>query len=158
MVVGQPFVDFILEHHPNSARRLSTEEALALLKAEHERGHVHTAWFKDAAAGRFYAICNCCKCCCGGIEAMTKHGIPMIAPSGYTCQVNQDLCIGCQACTQVCPFEAIQVVGGTAQVIWEQCMGCGACEPFCPQGALSLVRDEGKGLPLDVRLLKSLPS
>jgi ferredoxin len=32
-------------------------------------------------------------------------------------------------------------------------MGCGACEPQCPQEAISLVRDEAKGEPLDVRLL-----
>jgi hypothetical protein len=38
-------------------------EALDLLRAEHERGHLHSAWFKDVMLNRFYAICNCCKCC-----------------------------------------------------------------------------------------------
>jgi hypothetical protein len=71
--------DFVLDHHPGRARQVSTEEALALLDAEHERGHVHTAYFKDACDHRFYAICNCCKCCCGGLEAMVKYGVPMVA-------------------------------------------------------------------------------
>ena len=78
MIVGQPFTDFMLEHNPQSTRRLTQDEAVQLLHDEHERGHIHSAWFKDACNDRFYAICNCCKCCCGGIEAMMKYGNPMI--------------------------------------------------------------------------------
>jgi ferredoxin len=33
------------------------------------------------------------------------------------------------------------------------CLGCGACEALCPQGIITLVRDEAKGIPLDVRQL-----
>jgi NAD-dependent dihydropyrimidine dehydrogenase PreA subunit len=36
-------------------------------------------------------------------------------------------------------------------VIWEKCMGCGVCEGHCDTGAIVLVRDERKGVPLDVR-------
>ena len=32
--------------------------------------------------GRFYAICNCCKCCCGAMQAHL-NGVPMLASSGY---------------------------------------------------------------------------
>ena len=95
MIVGQPFVDFILEHHPAKSRRLTTDEAVEMLEAEHQRGHVHAAYFKDAMLNRFYAICNCCKCCCGGIESMVKHGVPMMTSSGYLAEVNADLCKAC---------------------------------------------------------------
>jgi ferredoxin len=152
MPIGQPFVDFILEHHPQSSRRLTQAEALDLLRAEHERGHLHSAWFKDAMLSRFYAICNCCKCCCGGIEAMVKYGIPMMASSGYVAQVDETLCVACDTCKDACPFGAIQV-DGTAVVKWEACMGCGVCVGQCPNKAMSLVRDEKKGVPFDVRLL-----
>lgn len=152
MVIGQPFVDFVLEHHPKRSRRLNQTEALRLLQAEHERGHLHSAWFKDAMLGRFYAVCNCCKCCCGGIEAMTKYGVPMFASSGYVSQVDEALCTACSICQDACPFEAISV-DGTAKVNWQVCMGCGVCLGKCPCGALSLVRDGKKGLPLDVHLL-----
>lgn len=40
-----------------------------------------------------------------------------------------------------------------AQVDWDACMGCGACESQCPEECVDLVRDERKGMPLDVRLL-----
>jgi len=153
MIIGQPFVDFILEHNPKSSRRLTREEALDLLEAEHERGHLHSAWFKDACLNRFYAICNCCKCCCGGIKAMTKYGVPMVAPSGYVAHTDMDLCTGCGTCEEACPFGALSVEGDESALNWEKCMGCGVCVEKCPNGALSLVRDERKGLPLDVRLL-----
>jgi len=109
MVIGQPFVDFVLEHNPHSSRRITQVEALELLQAEHERGHVHSPWFKDACLDRFYSICKCCKCCCGGIEAMTKHGVAMMPPSGYVAQIDEDLCTACGTCAETCPFGALSV-------------------------------------------------
>jgi NAD-dependent dihydropyrimidine dehydrogenase PreA subunit len=152
LAIGQPGVDFILEHNPQSSRRVTQAEALDLLRAEHERGHVHSAWFKDAVMDRFYAICNCCGCCCGGIEAMVKYSVPLMASSGYVAQVDEMLCAVCAACADACPFGAIQMNGRTV-VNWDACMGCGVCEEQCPNEAMSLLRDERKGIPLDVRLL-----
>jgi formate hydrogenlyase subunit 6/NADH:ubiquinone oxidoreductase subunit I len=152
MIVGQPFLDFVLEHNPQTSRRLTQAEALELLEAEHERGHLHSAWFKDACLNRFYSICNCCKCCCGGLEAMVKYGNPIVASSGYVAQVDEKLCAACGSCENACPFKAIKIEE-SANVNWEKCMGCGVCEGQCPNGAISLVRDERKGIPLDVRLL-----
>jgi ferredoxin len=152
MIIGKPFADFMLQQHPESARRISREEALDVLQAEHERGHVHTAWFKDAMGGRFYALCNCCPCCCFGLTVMAKYAAPMVAASGHVAQVDDALCSACGACEEACPFGAIQV-DGRAVVSWETCMGCGVCTGQCPSGAVSLARDERKGVPLDVRLL-----
>jgi ferredoxin len=153
MMIGQPFVDFVLEHNPQSSRRISQAEALALLRAEYERGHVHTAWFKDAVLNRFYSICNCCKCCCGGIKAMVKYGNPMVASSGYVAELDEAQCTSCGLCVEACPFGALSM-DGSITVNWEKCMGCGVCVGQCPSQALSLVRDERKGIPLDVRMLE----
>jgi len=150
MIVGDGA--FVVEHHPQRARRVTQEEALDVLQAEHERGHVHTAYFKDACDNRFYAICNCCSCCCGGLEAMVKYGVPMVASSGYVAQVDEETCDACGYCEAACPFEAV-TVGEIAVVNWEKCMGCGVCEVQCDSGAITLVPDERKGLPLDVQVL-----
>ena len=152
MVVGRPFVDFLLEHNPDSVRRLTQTEALDLLRAEHERGHVHSAWFKDVMDGRFYAICNCCSCCCAGIEAMVDYGSPIMASSGYVARLDELACSGCGTCVETCPFGALSM-NDVAHVDWDSCMGCGACETQCPAECVELVRDEAKGMPLDVRLL-----
>jgi NAD-dependent dihydropyrimidine dehydrogenase PreA subunit len=153
MVIGRPFTDFILEHRPESAQRLTREEALDLLEAEHQRGHVHSAWFKDAMLNRFYAICNCCKCCCGGIWEMVERGVPMVASSGYVAQIDTDACTNCGDCVDACPFKAMTFDDGAVVRTWERCLGCGGCEVKCQVGAISMVRDQRKGMPLDVRLL-----
>ncbi len=147
MIVGDG--SFVLDHHPGRSRRIDQAEALAVLQAEHERGHVHTAYFKDACGGRFYAICNCCRCCCGGLEAMLDYGVPMVASSGYVASVDEWACVGCGDCEAACPFDAI-TLEPKATVSWERCMGCGVCEGRCELGAIALVRDQAKGLPLDV--------
>jgi ferredoxin len=152
MVVGQPFVDFILEHHPKTSRRLTQAEAVDLLRAEHERGHLHSAWFRDICLNRLYVLCNCCKCCCGGIEAMLKYGERFMASSGYVSRVDEKLCTSCGVCVEACPFGALSINGGL-RISWEKCLGCGVCAGQCAPGALTLVRDERKGVPLDVRLL-----
>jgi ferredoxin len=155
MIVGQPFVDFVLEHNPGSSQRLTQAEAVELLRAEHARGHLHAAYFREVTLNRFYAICNCCKCCCGGIEAMVKRGAPMVIASGYVAQVDAARCQACGTCADACPFEAIHV-DGTSHVAWETCMGCGICESQCPHDAITLALDARKDPPLDVRSLVAL--
>jgi len=153
MVIGQPFVNFKLEHSPESSRLVSKEEALILLEEENKRGHIHSAWFRDVTLNRFITICNCCKCCCGGIEGMVKYGSPMMASSGYVSDLNEDLCTACGTCVETCAFEAISLDGDRPVINWANCFGCGACATQCPNDALSLIRDERKGQPLDVRML-----
>jgi ferredoxin len=152
MVIGKPFTDFVLEHHPGKARRLSQSEALELLKQEHERGHMHSAWFKDVMLDRFYSICNCCKCCCAGTEMMLKYGTKMLSSSGYVAQVDASKCEACGTCEKACHFKAIDI-DKTARISWDKCMGCGACEVKCPNQAMTLARDEKKGLPFDVKMM-----
>ena len=152
LVIGEPFASFIAEHQPHRSRWITQEEAVEILRAEHERGHVHHAFFKDAMLGRFYAICNCCSCCCGAMQAW-RHGIPMLASSGYISQVDADLCIGCSICVEFCQFGAISLNDGFAAVDAAQCMGCGVCVSKCEQGALSLVREPSKGEPLEIHEL-----
>jgi len=148
LIVGEPFASFVLSHHAEHARAISPEEAEEILRAEAGRGHVHHAFFKEGMLGRFYAICNCCSCCCGAMQAQ-KHGTPMLISSGYVAAVEAALCQGCGTCAKVCPFGAI-AFDGRPTVDRAVCMGCGVCVNHCPAGALSLQRDEAKPAPLEV--------
>ena len=150
LIVGEPFASFIAEHHPDRSRWITPEEAVEILQAEDERGHVHHAFFKDAMLGRFYAICNCCACCCGAMQAH-RHSIPMLASSGYVSRVDAGLCVGCGLCADFCQFGALSIDNGITVVDAAACMGCGVCASKCAQGALSLVRDPARGEPLEVR-------
>jgi Pyruvate/2-oxoacid:ferredoxin oxidoreductase delta subunit len=152
LIVGEPFASFVAQHHPQRSRWIEPDEAVEILHAEDKRGHVHHAFFKDAMLERFYAICNCCACCCGAMQAH-RTGVPMLAPSGYVCRADVELCVACAACVGACQFRALSLNNGTVAVDSDACMGCGVCISKCAQGALSLVRDERKGEPLDVRAL-----
>jgi len=154
LIVGEPFASFVIEHHPGRSRWITSAEATEILRAENERGHVHHAFFKDAMLDRFYAICNCCACCCGAMQAQ-RNGTPMLASSGYVASADADLCAGCGACADSCPFGALSrpTDDGLATVDTDACMGCGVCVSRCTQGALSLVRAPSKGEPLEIRQL-----
>jgi NAD-dependent dihydropyrimidine dehydrogenase PreA subunit len=154
LAIGEPFASFIVEHHPDKARWVTQQEAVAIVEAEEDRGHVHHAFFKDAMLDRFYAICNCCSCCCGAINAH-KNGTPMLASSGYVSETNHDLCIGCGICSDFCQFDAIRIIDGLSNVDFEKCMGCGICESKCEQEAITLKRDPAKGEPLDICALQN---
>jgi Pyruvate/2-oxoacid:ferredoxin oxidoreductase delta subunit len=152
LVVGEPFASFVIEHHPQRSRWISQSEAVDILRAEQERGHVSHAFFKDAMLGRFYAICNCCSCCCGAMNAH-RNGTPMLASSGYVAQVDADLCAACGSCADYCQFTAISVDDGFARIDAFACMGCGVCVAHCPQEAICLLRDPAKGEPLEIQKL-----
>jgi ferredoxin len=157
LIVGEPFAGFVIEHHPQRARWITQEQAVEILRQEDARGHVHHAFFKDAMFGRFYAICNCCSCCCGALQSH-QRGTPMLAASGYVCQVDTSLCIGCGDCAAYCQFGALSLVGSTSTVNLEACMGCGVCVDKCEQGALALQRELSKGQPLEIDLILNLAS
>ena len=149
LIIGEPFAAFVAEHHPRKSRWITQAEAVGILQAENERGHVHHAFFKDAMFGRYYAICNCCSCCCGAMQAQ-RGGTPMLASSGYVCRLDEVLCIGCGECIETCPFSALALEDVSSRVDAEKCMGCGVCVSNCAQGALSLERDAARGEPLEI--------
>jgi ferredoxin len=150
LIVGEPFAQFVAEHHPKKARWIAQQEAVDILRAERDRGHVHHAFFKDAMLQRFYAICNCCSCCCGAMQAWA-NGTPMLASSGYICSVDHAGCVACGICVEACPFGALAIEDGVLTLDGTGCMGCGVCVAKCPQDVLSLSRDPAKGEPLRVR-------
>ncbi|HDP96347.1 MAG TPA: 4Fe-4S dicluster domain-containing protein [Euryarchaeota archaeon] len=51
--------------------------------------------------------------------------------------VNKDECVGCGACQEVCPENAISM-NDVAVVDKEKCVDCGACVDECPSEAITL--------------------
>jgi ferredoxin len=82
----------------------------------------------------------------------------MLASSGYISQVDEDLCIACEDCMDYCQFGALELGDIAMEVNYEKCMGCGVCVDKCEQGAMLLVRDEAKGVPLEIlALMEAVP-
>ena len=55
---------------------------------------------------------------------------------------NQDKCVECLTCVQVCPHGAQQVIDGRHHFDRDACIVCGKCVPECVHGALSIVGEE----------------
>ncbi len=59
--------------------------------------------------------------------------------TGKTALIDREKCIGCGACIQACPVNAIQMEPGFRSVVLpERCIGCGTCVELCHQKAPSL--------------------
>ncbi|MCD4657299.1 MAG: ATP-binding protein [Planctomycetes bacterium] len=56
--------------------------------------------------------------------------------SGVKAIINQDECIGCDRCAEVCRFKAIEITDGKYSVIQLNCEGCGYCARVCPTKAI----------------------
>ena len=52
--------------------------------------------------------------------------------------VDPDVCIGCEACIDVCPVQAIEMQGDVAVIDPEKCTQAGPCIDACPVEAISM--------------------
>ena len=52
--------------------------------------------------------------------------------------IDKETCVGCAACIDTCPVEALEMVDDKAVVNEEACVDCGACIDPCPVGSITL--------------------
>ena len=64
--------NIFIEERPQDYRVITKEEAKDILKQCHESGLIHTIL---KCRQDFYAICNCCSCCCVPLRLTQKYGI-----------------------------------------------------------------------------------
>jgi len=58
---------------------------------------------------------------------------------GWSITVDNDKCIGCGECVDVCPVEVYEVQDGKSVAInEEECLGCESCVEVCEPGALTV--------------------
>ena len=64
--------NIFMEERPHDYREITKQEAKDILEQCHQIGLIHTI----ARCKRdFYAICNCCSCCCVPLRLNKKYGI-----------------------------------------------------------------------------------
>jgi len=68
-------------------------------------------------------------------------------------KTDEEACIGCVACVDRWPVDAVRLEDGLAQVDTEWCIGCGVCAVVCPGEAISLTRRMPEEGPRDFREL-----
>jgi len=122
-------------------KEISREETKRILRECEEAGLVHKFFHeKNDLDRKEFAICNCCKCCCGTFELYYRGAAPMQTYTSHRAVSDEELCNGCEVCVDMCPMEAIELTGDVARVIDEKCIGCGVCSYHCASGAISLER------------------
>jgi hypothetical protein len=67
-----PTRHIMMESMPDDSREITREEAGKILLESHQRGLIHTI---IKCRGDFYAICNCCSCCCVPLRLSKQYGI-----------------------------------------------------------------------------------
>ncbi|MDR1486943.1 MAG: 4Fe-4S binding protein [Deltaproteobacteria bacterium] len=55
-----------------------------------------------------------------------------------TLGLEQEKCIGCGMCEDVCPHRVFAVSSGKAHIMNDACMECGACALNCPVKAIEV--------------------
>ena len=75
---------------------------------------------------------------------MLRNSIFQYIPAVVTLELDEDLCIGCGICEQVCPHGVFEINEAKAKIIArDSCMECSACARNCPVDALSVEAGEG---------------
>jgi len=130
--------DYLVE--AGLAREVGVDEALKILEECEQAGLVHFA--ENAQQGVKHG-CNCCGCACWTVGAIRRRVIPRdrLMATYFTRVTDLESCIGCGACAEICPVEAVEVgEDGKAHVEEEVCIGCGVCAMRCPASAIKVVR------------------
>lgn len=56
---------------------------------------------------------------------------------GYSVTVDEDKCIGCGECVDVCPVEVYELQDEKSKVVNEdECLGCESCIEVCSEDAI----------------------
>jgi len=86
------------------------------------------------------------------MAAASRAAIPMakgyVKTEPYTPTIDEERCMGCGVCVEVCPYGAMHLVEKNGRKVAENipaaCKGCGACGSSCVHRAISMghFRDE----------------
>jgi len=127
------FADYYVNKR-KQGRFLSLDEAIKIQRECEQSGLVsQTTVMKD-----WEIMCHCDKHCIM-LRSLGNRKPADFFKSNYYSEINIEDCIGCGACTERCPIEAITNGQDQVPVInLDRCIGCGLCVAVCPNGSISL--------------------
>lgn len=89
-------------------REITREEAFEIIKTAEDNGLMHSIPNLDEP-GHTHAICNCCGCGCYAMRLANEFVNNDIVRSNYKSVVNEEKCVACGECVDVCPTNALRL-------------------------------------------------
>lgn len=89
-------------------REITREEAFEIIKAAEDNGLMHSIPNLDTP-GETHAICNCCGCGCYAMRLANEYVNNDIVRSNYKAVIDEDKCVACGECVDVCPTNALKL-------------------------------------------------
>ena len=89
-------------------REITREEAYAIIQGAEDNGLMHSIPNLDVP-GETHAICNCCGCGCYAMRLANEYTNNDIVRSNYKSVIDEDKCVACGECVDVCPTNALRL-------------------------------------------------
>ena len=71
-------------------------------------------------------------------RASILMGNRKVKTEAITAVADEDLCIGCGLCEEICPYGAPKIENGKSKIREILCRGCGSCAAECPRRAITM--------------------
>ncbi|MHA2473148.1 MAG: 4Fe-4S dicluster domain-containing protein [Promethearchaeota archaeon] len=154
MYLGDDVLQVIDPVPLNGVRVVNKQEALDHVQRAIDNGLVpilgrvvgELQGFGKDDTGHNLSCCFCCTCCCinGKMisSASEKSSSIYRKLEGLRIEVDQEKCIGCELCMEVCVFKGMEMVDDEAHIREKFCLGCGRCANVCPHDAISIEIDD----------------
>jgi ferredoxin len=125
-------------------REITKQEALDILRKSQEEGLV----LEPDNSQELNFICCCCGCCCENLTKMKLFPRPGdFTVTNHFALVDDELCVGCGTCVEICPMDAIKLKNDVAAIKKKRCIGCGNCVAKCPSDAITLEKRDRQFTP-----------
>jgi ferredoxin len=143
--------DSLIRH--GHARRVDVSECTDLLQTAQAHNLVQ---FGENVRRKVNFICNCCGCCCEALLAIKRFGLVRPIHSNFVGRIDEDKCVGCGGCVDVCPVNAagwaptentLPENPPLAKIDEKACLGCGVCVRDCPASAIKMHPRAEKVIP-----------
>jgi NADPH-dependent glutamate synthase beta subunit-like oxidoreductase/Fe-S-cluster-containing hydrogenase component 2 len=114
-----PIEDICLQLGPHAeyyvktgrGKYISKEEIIEVLNKAEEAGLVHTVFATEGLNQTSY-ICNCCGCSCSGFRTIRQFGGGPFSASNFRAKIDDEKCVACGGCVEICPVNAITLGDG----------------------------------------------
>lgn len=86
-------------------------------------------------------------------RASILMGNGKVSSEAITAIVDEDECIGCGLCEEICPYGAPKIEDGKSKIREVLCRGCGSCAAECPKRAIAMRHYGDRQILAQVRAL-----